>query len=56
MEDSERIRVTIYFTDGTQEEFYADRRKTIEENVAYWWVGDSFVSYPVFLIKKIVEK
>lgn len=50
------IKVTVYFRNGTKEEFYADDIYEINGGLVFWSYEGTNTSFPIDTIQKIVEK
>jgi len=53
---NEKIKVHVWYIDGTDETFYAEESYSETAEVLYWQNGDLLISIPVRVIKKIEEQ
>lgn len=52
----EKVKVHVWYTDKTEETFYADGSYDSNDGVLYWNYEGMIISIPVEVIKKVEEK
>ena len=53
---NEKTKVHVWYTDKTDETFYADGTYSSNDGLVYWQCEDAIISIPIEVIKKIVEE
>jgi len=51
----DRVKVHVWYVDGTEETFYADVPYQQSDGFLYWTMGDKTLSIPDSAIKKVEE-